>query len=98
MKRHVAALILVVGAALFGLGLFELFQLRFEAGDVYPAYSSLRADPLGTMALYESLARMPGVNVVRDFSAENRLPSGKETTYLHLAASREEWMWIPDEV
>jgi hypothetical protein len=40
----------------------ELFELRFERGDVYPAYSSLRADPLGAMAFYESLEKIPGLS------------------------------------
>ena len=42
-------------AALFVAGLIQLFLLRFKAGDVYPAYSSLRSDPLGTQVLFESL-------------------------------------------
>lgn len=98
MKKNASTLILLAATAVFAAGLFELFKLRFEAGDVYPPYSSLRADPLGTMALFESLARMPGVTLVRDFNSDNRLPPGGGTAYLHLAASREEWFWIPDEL
>ena len=41
----------------------HLFQLRFEQGDIYPAYSSLRADPLGTKVFYESLETLPGLSV-----------------------------------
>jgi len=51
--------------AAFLIGVVELFLLRFEAGDVYPQYSSLRADPFGTKALYESLERIPGATVAR---------------------------------
>jgi uncharacterized protein DUF4350 len=98
MKKHASNLILLTCAVAFAVGLFQLFKLRFEAGDVYPPYSSLRSDPLGTMALFESLARMPGVTLVRDFNADNRLPAGRGTTYLHLAATREEWLWAPDEL
>jgi len=98
MKKHAANLLLIAATAAFAVGLFYLFKLRFEAGDVYPPYSSLRADPLGTMALYESLARMPGLTLTRDFSADNRLPAGRGTTYFHLAATREEWLWVPDEL
>ena len=82
----------------FALGLFQLFKLRFEAGDVYPEYSSLRADPLGTMALCESLGQMPGISVRRDFSESNLLPTGKGTTYLHLAGSPREWQALPAEL
>ena len=88
---------LLVLAVLFGFGLFHLVQLRYEVGDVYPEYSSLRSDPLGTMALYESLEQMPGLSVRRDFSADNTLPEEKAATYLHLAASQFEWASMPEE-
>jgi hypothetical protein len=97
MKKHSAKWLLLFGAAAFAVGMFELFKLRFEAGDMYPPYSSLRADPLGTMALFESLGRLPGVTVTRDFSSVDTLPDGRGSTYLHLAATREEWMGIPEE-
>jgi hypothetical protein len=89
---------LLVCAAAFALGTFELFKLRYEAGDVYPPYSSLRSDPLGAMAFYESLARLPGITVRRDFSADNRLPGGHEVTYLHLAGAPEEWTDVPEDL
>ena len=69
MKRPFILFLLVLSLIAFGAGLFQIFQLRFEAGDVYPEYSSLRSDPLGTMALCESLEKMPGVSVRRDYSA-----------------------------
>jgi len=98
MKRRAPVLLLVVCAALFGLGLYQLFKLRYEIGDIYPEYSSLRSDPLGTMALYESLEQLPGISVRRDFSAQNVLPQGDQTTYLHLAASRFDWDFLPEEI
>ena len=52
-------------AAVFLAGVVQLFLLRFAGGDVYPPYSSLRSDPFGTKALYESLERIPGVTVTR---------------------------------
>jgi hypothetical protein len=97
MNKRASSLILLLGAMIFAAGLFQLFKLRFEAGDVYPPYSSLRPDPLGTMALFESLARMPGVTVARDFSADN-LPSGRRSTYLHLAAPQQEWLWEDEDL
>ena len=50
--------------AVFVAGLILLFRLRLGQGDVFPAYSSLRADPLGTLALHDSLAQLPGARVV----------------------------------
>lgn len=56
-------LLLVLAAA----SLYQLFALRFEAGDVFPAGSSLRSDPQGSMALYQSLERMGGITVQRNY-------------------------------
>ncbi len=63
-------LALVLGAA-FVVGLAQLFVLRYEVGDVYPPYSTLRADPLGTKALVDALGVLPHVEVRRNL---NRLP------------------------
>jgi hypothetical protein len=94
MKGRVPIIAFVVCAVIFAAGLFQLLKLRFEAGDVYPPYSSLRADPLGTMAFYEALERLPELKVQRDFTANNKLPAGRNTTYLHLGAQTREWQWM----
>lgn len=98
MKNHLPVVILIACAAVFVFGLVQLFELRFAAGDVYPPYSSLRADPLGAMAIYESLGKVPGVSVRRDFSTSNRLPDEPDTAYVHLAATPGEWDWLPADV
>jgi hypothetical protein len=98
MKKSWPTLLLVACGAAFALGMFELFKLRYEVGDVYPEYSSLRSDPLGTMILFESLERTPHLSVRRDFSTENQLPEIKSVTYLHLAASRQDWTSLPMEL
>jgi hypothetical protein len=98
MKPRFIIVLLLACLVLFAAGLYQIFQLRFESGDVYPEYSSLRSDPLGTMALCESLERIPGISVRRDYSANNHLPPGRETTYLHLAAHTYEWSWIDEEL
>jgi hypothetical protein len=98
MSRRLFILVLAACVAAFGLGLLWLFQLRFARGDVYPPYSSLRADPLGTLALHDSLARLPGVTVRRDYSVTGRLPEPKGATYLHLAADPFDWEVMPREV
>ena len=98
MRRHFYILLLLTCTAGFAFGLLHLVRLRFAAGDVYPEYSSLRADPLGTMAFCESLERMPGLSVLRDFNAGNDLPAGGDTLYLHLAARRSDWTSLPDDL
>lgn len=59
MNKHRNFLVISVSVAALIAVLHQLFSLRFSAGDVYPPYSSLRADPLGTRALYESIAQLP---------------------------------------
>jgi hypothetical protein len=96
MKRHASPLILIVCFAAFVVGVVQLMVLRFESGDVYPEYSSLRSDPLGTMVLYESLGALEGFTVKRDLST-NQLPTAAGSTYLHLATTVNAWESVPME-
>ena len=98
MKRYFPLILLLGCASAFTFGLVRLFQLRFEVGDVYPAYSSLRSDPLGTMAFYESLGRVPGISARRDFSTQDRLPEEPHTVYLQLAGSYYDWDRVPADL
>jgi hypothetical protein len=98
MKKYWPLIILLACGATFAFGLVQLFELRFQGGDVYPPYSSLRADPLGTMALYESLEKLPAYFVHRDLSANDRLPAEPNTTYLHLAGNQHEWNYISNDL
>jgi len=98
MRRNFPLIGILLAATVFVAGVIYLFLLRFEAGDVYPPYSSLRADPLGTMALCESLAKLPGLEVRRDTTDRNKLPEEPNTTYLHLAVEARTWRSMSDEV
>ncbi len=80
-NRRFAVLIVALGAG-FLYGLWKLYELRFTAGDIYPPYSSLRADPMGAKALYESLARIPGVSTSRNYRELSRLRKGSATVLL----------------
>ena len=77
--------IIVLG---FILGIVKLFLLRFEAGDVYPEYSSLRSDPLGSRAFYSSLQNMNDTRVNRNYLALRNLKFEDHTAlfYVGLAA------------
>ena len=66
-----AAGVLVVGL-LFVWGLARLFSLRFASGDDYPPGSSRRSDPLGTRALHDGLAALPGYSVQRNYGELER--------------------------
>ena len=69
--------------ALFFYGVTRLFVLRFEKGDVYPPYSTLRADPLGAKSLYEALDRLPGVEAGRNFRPLPRLQPAAPITLVY---------------
>jgi hypothetical protein len=94
MKR-LPLMLLALAVAGFLLGLALLFHLRFEAGDVYPPYSSLRADPLGARALYESLGRL--LPTRRNYEALAKLGEGRATTLLLLGADPDDFALPPDE-
>ncbi len=69
----------VVAAALLlvlGWGVAELYRLRVARGDVFPEYSSLRADPLGTRALHDAVGLLPGRESVRWLRPLERLDAG----------------------
>lgn len=87
--RLTALLALAVGV-LFLLGLRELFQIRFEAGDIYPPGSSRRADPVGSRALHDSLGLLPGKTVTRWFERLERLPAPAESTLFLLGVPAED--------
>jgi hypothetical protein len=87
------ALIAICG---FVYGLIHLFNLRFDAGDNYPPYSSLRADPLGSKALYESVdALLPARRHRHPLS---KLGEGRETTLLWLGEEAKNLRFLPGEL
>src|SRR5690242_18924950 len=79
-------MVLAVHAAGFTWGMLRQIGVHFCIGDEYPEYSSLRSDPLGSRLLFESLGRLPGLTVTRNY-----LPleffSGKPSTILLLGVN-----------
>lgn len=55
------------------MALFNVLRTRYDTGESYPEYSSLRADPQGTRALFESLGQLPGVETTRNFERLDKL-------------------------
>lgn len=80
------ALLLVVIAGL-ALGTTQLMRLRFESGDVYPPYSSLRSDPLGAKIFLESVDRLPGFSAERNFRPPREIPAAPTAAVLFLGIS-----------
>jgi hypothetical protein len=79
--------------ALFVWGAFQVVTMPLETGEVYPEYSSLRADPLGAKALYESLDALPELSVSRLFKDRSELDSGTALVVLGVGAGS--WTEIP---
>ncbi len=82
----VAGILLVVA---FGYGVLHLFALRFAQGDVYPPYSSLRSDPLGTKALFDALGSMPSLETTRNFRPLTQLKPVDRVTLFYIGVPNE---------
>jgi hypothetical protein len=83
MIRNTALVLLLVALL---LGVIQLFLLRFQAGDIYPAYSSLRSDPLGTRAFYESLGKFDHIDRRRNYRTLDYLKADANTVLFYLGA------------
>jgi hypothetical protein len=70
----------------FLAGISHLMMLRFERGDVYPAYSSYRSDPIGARAFYESLESLEGIRVTRNLRPLSALGPGNDSTLFFVGA------------
>jgi hypothetical protein len=70
----------------FIAGVVNLLVLRFDAGDAYPVYSSLRSDPLGTKIFYESLGALDGFSVGRNYRPISKLDDRTGTTVFYFGA------------
>jgi hypothetical protein len=62
--------------ALLVWGFREIVMTSLETGDIYPPYSSLRADPMGSKALYESLAELENLSTVRLYKKRPVIENG----------------------
>lgn len=78
---------------------FAFLDLVFDRGDVYPPFSSLRSDPLGTRAFYEAVAAQPALEVSRLYTPLPAGASAKETVALFIGLEGGSWGATgPDEL
>ncbi|MBN2418255.1 MAG: hypothetical protein JXL81_02640 [Deltaproteobacteria bacterium] len=80
MAKRILLPAFIIMTILFAAGIYHIFTIRFSLGDVYPHYSSLRSDPMGTKIFYEGLANLPGYAVERDHSTVATWEGSKNTT------------------
>ncbi len=79
MKKNAPRIFLFLAIAILIGAIGRFAHLRFQSGDLYPAYSTLRADPIGAKALYESLKRLEPRHVLRNvesFQLSSHSPGG----------------------
>ena len=85
--RNMIASLSLLGIVLASVvGVTHLLILRVQQGDVFEPYSSLRADPLGTKAFYESLGALPALDVRRNMQPLNKLAANQDTTLFFLGS------------
>lgn len=82
----------VLLAAGFAYGALRLFGIQFAIGEVYPEYSSLRSDPVGSKLLFDSLAGLPGLRVERNYLPPEYLPAhGAAVLFLGSSLAAVNW-------
>jgi hypothetical protein len=89
----------MAAVALFFWALLHLIQLRYQRGDVFPASSTLRADPLGTRAFYEALPDAGKYDVSRGYVSLRRELAQKPATLFVLGLDAGDLdSFAPDEI
>jgi len=82
-------LILAVLLILLISAFASILKMRFSPGDIYPHYSSKRSDPLGSQVFYESLERLPTIDVSRNITSMQKIKGlDEETTLVLLGISQ----------
>jgi len=67
-------------AVAFGYGLLQLFSRWLSVEESLPAYSTLRADPIGAKAFYEAAALLPGIQVCQNYHRLSKVEARPNTT------------------
>jgi hypothetical protein len=87
MLNKIAAFLI---AALLAWGLEQVVVSPLDTGAIYPQYSTLRSDPMGAMALYESLGKV--VPVERLY--KSRVQENRGTTIFVLGVDPVAWSTV----
>ncbi len=88
MRGREGVVIAAAGVTLLAAAflLYQAFVSRMERGDVYPAYSTFRADPKGLRLFHDALKQLPGVEVERNTQSIVTLTRGSDTTLFFAGA------------
>ncbi|MDB6151081.1 MAG: hypothetical protein JWQ44_2529 [Chthoniobacter sp.] len=82
-KPLLSLMLALLLAAAFCYGVGHLFRLRYQSGEVYPEYSTLRPDPLGAKAIFDALGAMPGLETHRNFRPLKKLQPPEPITLVY---------------
>jgi hypothetical protein len=86
-SRNPAAVLAAAAVlAVFVFGLWRLFAVRFAAGTVHPAYSTLHAGPTGARAVFEAFGRLGRPETMRNFLPLSRFRDPVGTTLVFAGA------------
>lgn len=91
-RAHSTVLLWTLAAILLAalaVGLEQVVYAPLQTGERYPAFSSLRPDPEGSLALYDSLSEMPGIRVDRLYKSRQKL--APEETMFILGVDSSSW-------
>jgi hypothetical protein len=97
MKRTGLWLMVAMMTLGLGYGVAALYRLRIARGDVFPEYSSLRADPLGTRALFDAAGLLPERENMRWLRPLKRLQAGAGDVVFAAGVKRSRGGNIDDE-
>src|ERR1700722_19064113 len=92
MRNKIAGAVVVIGLV---WGWEQVVVSPLETGAAYPEYSSLRSDPQGTMALYESLSKV--MHVERLYKSRMRSDPGPGTTIFVLGVEPVGWSQLKED-
>jgi hypothetical protein len=82
MRNKIGIVVVLIALA---WGLEQVMVSPLETGAVYPEYSSLRSDPMGSMALYESFSKI--LKVERLYKSRSQIHAGPETAVFILGVA-----------
>ncbi len=81
-KTSIIFLISLVLICFFAWTAWETMRFRFSKGDLHPKYSSLRADPFGTKALFKVYQEFPDREILRNMRPIREIGAPKDSTLI----------------
>ncbi|MDZ4816672.1 MAG: hypothetical protein SGI71_10440 [Verrucomicrobiota bacterium] len=93
VKNTSYILILIITLVCMVYGLWRLLKVRIDTGDVFPPYSTLRADPLGSKAYYISLSNLESLKTFRNTGPLDRLKLDNDTTLVFTGVQAEDFAY-----